>query len=242
MEIKNLKNIVFQIIHLPVSLYETNLSWDKLLIQTGYFDIDSELITIDLIKKNLNSKNEILDGWIYFSENQKSENATFIWFNNDNKNKYEIKKYSSKHKEYIVLENFPNKESCCAYFIKHQIEKSKQLYYEKIKHEKKRFFGCFFLNNRKEVWRMRYEEKQYYSSFYPFVKIEISFNSIKIKTVTDKLIFSIQKCQDSSIIILKNSIKFIIGNKTNSTYNFGNYYNYFNSNKIISFLKKIKWI
>lgn len=241
MEIRNLNNIVLQIIYLPVFLYRTNYSWNKLLTKTGYFNIESELVTIDLIKKNINSNNEILDGWIYFSENQKSENHNFIWFNNL-ENKYEIKKYNSKNREYSVLKKFPDKETCCAYFIKSEIETAKQMYYEKIKHEKKKFYGCVSLQKKKGIWKMKYEQKQLDSSFYPLVKLSVSFDKIELKTITNKLLFSIQKGQKIGIIILKNSIKFILNDKINSNFNMISYFNYFSFIKIVSFLKKFKWV
>ena len=240
MEIKKLNWIIKKVVNLPLAYYNSNHSWSNLLKQTGYIDVDSELITIELIKKNINNNIETLDGWLYFSDNNKVENASFIWFNKQNNN-FEIRRYDSKEKNYFTVKRNLNKEICCAYFIKYEIERAKQWYFEQIKLEKEIFFGLVKLHRNENVWRIRTEQRHHNFSYYPLAKLYVSLNKIVLKTIGDKMLITIDKSQIEGIFLIGCSVRFIFNGTNSTSFNSLTYYNIFKIKKLNKTLRKFKW-
>lgn len=240
METNNSDKVISRIIYLPMIYYNSDYSWSELVDKTGYFNIDSELITVDRIKSKIISNEKVLDGWTYWSENIKTENSTFIWFD-DTKDKFEIKTYDSKDKIYRVLNEFSDKETCFAHFIKYQIEETKLVHFKNLKLDRESFQGFTKAQNIVGLWNMSFEQKIYNSSYYPLTNLDISFDKIELKTFNHKrILFSFEK-KHTAIIEFKKSIQFLICESMNPIFNKITFYG-FSSHKILYALKKFDWV
>lgn len=111
-----ISDIVDKIIKIPQAYKADNKSAYALLKESGYFE-NYEDITVDLLKHELIKKPEVVDDWLLWSADKRS-NGWYIL--EDFKDGHQVGAYVDK--EWITEKRYTDLSEACAHFIKMEIE------------------------------------------------------------------------------------------------------------------------
>ena len=115
--------VIEKIVRIPYEYHETKTkSWNTLLQESGYFDIYSQIQENDIVEI-LKKDTTLITQWMQWSDDSRSSSTWYFTKSDDNKYFVGHWPEGKEFKEMYTKDEF----TACAYFIKCEIESTRQL-------------------------------------------------------------------------------------------------------------------